>query len=722
MKNLLNTIILITTGIVLKAQPVGYYNGTEGKTGEELKNVLHNIIKNHTAWEYSYSKNVFSLSDRDPSNPANVICVYTGRSEPWNNYGTGGNFLNREHVWAKSHGNFGESKPTGSDYHNLKPCDASVNEDRSNKDFDICQGLPGAQQHNEATGCYFTPNAWEPRDAVKGDIARMIFYMDTRYQGDNGEINLQVVDELNTYPQAKHGKLSALYQWNTTDLPDDFEINRNNVIYGFQKNRNPFIDNPNWISMIWGDMPADPISIGNMAQSVEVVTPTLSVTITATIAGQGTISAVLKWGTSYFNLENTVAMTLSAGTYSATIPSQTGNTNVFLKVEATNGTNTCSSVTYSYKVQPSFAGTITPIIQVQGQTSASPMENQVVTVTGVVTGNYGQGYFVQDAPQAWSGLYIYDIGRNPEIGDSVIITGKITEYYQLTEMTEVSHYQLVAKNKPLPEPIIITTGEQKEPYESVLVKVINGQVTSTNEGFGLWKIDDGSGYVMVHNTMIYNYTPIMGEYYVVTGPLTFDFDEWKIELRSESDVQPGIDMDKPYITELNMAAEDYIWLYFNEPVSTEHIGDLNNYTFNSNMSVVSANRHAIQTHVIILNVAGATVGVHNLTVKNITDLAGNVMNEQTIDFFSQFNGIDNEDIGDEIKIYPNPAFNTAIKFENIDKVSFVDIFDVSGRNIYHFSNNQNSNVIILNKLPQGVLFVKLHKHDGYIITKRIVIY
>jgi hypothetical protein len=129
----------------------------------------------------------------------------------------------------------------------MKPTDASVNSDRGNKDFD-----EGGQQHSEATGCYYTSSTWEPRDAVKGDVARIILYMDVRYEGDNGELDLTAVDEINTSPAPEHGRLSTLLEWHEQDPPDAFEINRNNVVYSYQNNRNPFIDHPEFVGYIWG--------------------------------------------------------------------------------------------------------------------------------------------------------------------------------------------------------------------------------------------------------------------------------------------------------------------------------------------------------------------------------------------------------------------------------------------------------------------------------------
>ena len=226
--------------------PPGYYDNAGGLTGAPLKAALHNIIKNHTEYPYSQTDEILMETDEDPANSNNVILVYTGRSQAKSTFGGNPNDWNREHVWAKSHGNFGDNPPCGTDVHHMKPADASVNSDRGNKDFDN-----GGVQHPEAPGCYYDADSWEPGDEVKGDIARMIFYMSVRYEGDNGEPDLEVVDWVNSAPEPEHGKYSALYQWHQDDPPDDFEINRNNVIYGFQHNRNPFIDHPEFLILIY---------------------------------------------------------------------------------------------------------------------------------------------------------------------------------------------------------------------------------------------------------------------------------------------------------------------------------------------------------------------------------------------------------------------------------------------------------------------------------------
>lgn len=232
--------------------PPGYYDGAQGLYGGQLKAVLHGIIDDHDEPSYSDLRDfILPESDEDPQNNQNVILLYTGRSQSKSTFGGAVDEWNREHVWAKSHGDFGNDPPCGTDAHMIRPTDVSVNADRGNKDFD-----EGGQQHAEATGCYYTSETWEPRDEVKGDVARMILYMDVRYEGDNDELDLTAVDAINTAPAPEHGRLSTLLVWHEEDPPDAFEINRNDVVYSYQGNRNPFIDHPEFVYDIWGESAA----------------------------------------------------------------------------------------------------------------------------------------------------------------------------------------------------------------------------------------------------------------------------------------------------------------------------------------------------------------------------------------------------------------------------------------------------------------------------------
>ena len=227
--------------------PDGYYDAANGKSGEQLKSALHDIIDDHTEISYSNVWEALRETDEDPSNSNNVILLYTGRSQGKNENGGNADDWNREHVWAKSHGDFGTSMGPGTDLHHLRPTDASVNSSRSNLDFD-----EGGSEHTEAAGNYYDSDSWEPRDSVKGDVARMIFYMDVRYEGDSGEPDLELNNQVNNGSAPYHGKLSVLLEWHEEDPVDDLERRRNEIIYNdYQHNRNPFIDHPEWVAEIW---------------------------------------------------------------------------------------------------------------------------------------------------------------------------------------------------------------------------------------------------------------------------------------------------------------------------------------------------------------------------------------------------------------------------------------------------------------------------------------
>ena len=224
-----------------------YYASAIGKTGSSLCTALHNIIKVQTKITYDQVWEALKVTDQDPNNAGNVILIYSGRSQSKSTNGGGVNDWNREHVWPQSHGSFGTATGPGTDLHHLRPEDVTVNSTRGNKDFDL-----GGSTVSEAPGNYTDADSWEPRNAVKGDVARMIMYMAIRYEGEDGWPNLEMNNSVNgSVPYL--GRLSVLLQWNLQDPPDTFEKRRNQVIYdSWQGNRNPFIDHPEWATAIWG--------------------------------------------------------------------------------------------------------------------------------------------------------------------------------------------------------------------------------------------------------------------------------------------------------------------------------------------------------------------------------------------------------------------------------------------------------------------------------------
>lgn len=241
----------------------GYYSSIYGY-GTTIKGLLHSLLRTTHSTQYSYTAttNQLKYTDQDPSNSDNVLEIYTGWSLDADSYGGSATDWNKEHTWSKSHGDFGDVAPAGTDLHHLRPCDATVNSAKSNKDFDnggtVVTDSSPPPGYTGATGCHQTYNTWEPRPADKGDVARIIMYMAVRYEGTDTSYDLELVDHEYSDQSENlpyYGKLATLLQWHTEDPPDAWEERRNNRIEERQGNRNPFIDLPGYAARIWAPCP-----------------------------------------------------------------------------------------------------------------------------------------------------------------------------------------------------------------------------------------------------------------------------------------------------------------------------------------------------------------------------------------------------------------------------------------------------------------------------------
>jgi hypothetical protein len=192
----------------------------------------------------------------------------------------------------------------------------------------------------------------------------------------------------------------------------------------------------------------------------------------------------------------------------------------------------------------------TPIKDVQATTSgdASDKVGQSVTIGGRVSAiKTGNGFFIQDAPGAWNGIYIYDLGANTVVrGDSVIVTGTVTEFApgssaeKSTQITTLTAFSNKGSNTPHATTSLSTNAVNDEMYEGVLVTVTNGSVNSTLNGFGEFIINDGSGDAMIDDFLyLITPAPLSGEVYTVTGVVAHNFGDYKILPRDASDIVKG---------------------------------------------------------------------------------------------------------------------------------------------------------------------------------------
>ena len=258
MKHFYFFLLALFLATVTYAQPpAGYYSSVEGLNGEALKAELNNIIDAHTEYSYSAVWDILKDTDKDPNNSNNVIGFYSRFSMNAAAQYDGAQGWNREHVWAKSRGDFGTTMGAGTDVHHIRAADVSTNSARNNRAFDNggTVYVDGSGNYSGTTPCKKgSAWTWEPGDDQKGDVARMCFYMATRYEGENGEVDLELTEQIlgNTDKQPLHGVLSTLLAWHAADPVDTEEMQRNNIIYSYQNNRNPYIDHPEYVDLIWG--------------------------------------------------------------------------------------------------------------------------------------------------------------------------------------------------------------------------------------------------------------------------------------------------------------------------------------------------------------------------------------------------------------------------------------------------------------------------------------
>ncbi|MBE9577170.1 endonuclease [Flavobacterium proteolyticum] len=253
-----------TYTVVAPTTPPGYYSSLEGLSGNALKQELQNIIANPAVVRlHSYADiwEILRTSDRNPLNNNQVWCMYIeapmAKLDQQNTSSIIGKW-NREHIFPQSRGGFSVAEgdiadginvwlPTNatatvdgvSDAHHIRAENGQENSSRNNKNFGT---VNSSTVYAGPTG---TQGSW------RGDVARALFYMAVRFESLN-VVNGDPVELSSGNPSYQIGDLATLLSWNTTDPRDDFEMNRNNYIYTWQMNRNPFIDHPSLADYIFG--------------------------------------------------------------------------------------------------------------------------------------------------------------------------------------------------------------------------------------------------------------------------------------------------------------------------------------------------------------------------------------------------------------------------------------------------------------------------------------
>lgn len=407
--------------------PEGYYKRVNlNDDPEVIKETLGQIISaNYVKHSYKENNTVLKYTDPDPKGSGKAICIYSGRaleSGAWN----------KEHVWAKSHGFPNESYEPYCDAHHLRPSTTKINSTRSNKDFGE---VPNATP--DAYGNKTNNDLFEPRDEVKGDIARMMFYMETRY-GSNTKYNLKLVNSQTTSASdlnGRFGNLETLIKWHYEDPVSKEEIYRNNVIFdNYQHNRNPYIDHPEYVDYVFPNKYAD-----------TPVTPSDEYKIILDANGGTFASSVV---TSY-TVKNGESQTITLPTKDlVTAPNGVGNLKNF-----TDGTNTYEAgetVTISSKTTIKAIYDIPSSLTVKqaldicasageaGTSISYTVRGIVKTVTDISTQYKNTTFVITDGTNDLT-IFRADLNSSyePKVGDVVEATGPLVNYKGNTpEMTK----------------------------------------------------------------------------------------------------------------------------------------------------------------------------------------------------------------------------------------------------------------------------------------------
>lgn len=520
--------------------PAGYYDGATG-TGYTLKTQLHDIIDGHSnqgysaVWDFIYDYELDTYYENDGT----VLDIYSENPtgpDPYNftkgsdqcgNYSGESSCYNREHSFPKSW--FNDASPMYSDVHHLFPTDGYVNGQRGSYPFGEVGSASftsqnGSKRGSARSGLGYSGTVFEPIDEFKGDLARAYFYMATRYEDVLGSWSSAMLDG-STDQVYETWALDMLMDWHANDPVSQKELDRNDNIYTFQGNRNPFVDHPEWVDEIWGDGsgPSPDIDVtavgtldfGSVAAGSSSTSQSYTVT-GSNLEGNVTVSVSSPFEISLNNITWSNAFVINQTT------AESGGQTVYVRFSP----SVQNSQTYNQSISHSSTNATTVNVSVTGTEATLTIDDisavragsngQEFTVVGIVTTpDYGSSngqYFVQDAT---GGINIYHAGNQGGVsyGDEVQITGTRATYNDLIEL-EPSSVSILSNENAVPDHMVIDESDisTSGSYLGRLVKiggvtldtpsewptVSSSSGTSVNATVGttnfLIRIDDASYY------------------------------------------------------------------------------------------------------------------------------------------------------------------------------------------------------------------------------------
>ena len=667
--------------------PAGYYTTATG-TGYTLKTNLYNIIKGHTDRGYDGLYTTYLTSDRDYyyENDGTVLDMYSENptgidpytystsvsSDKCGSYSVEGDCYNREHIIPQSV--FNSNSPMVADAHSITPTDGKVNGLRSAFPHGIVASaskttLNGSKLGSSGVSGY-SGTVFEPIDEFKGDIARMYFYFATRYENTVAGYSYDMFNGTSNQVFTP-AFLSMLLTWHAQDPVNAREIARNNAIYSRQNNRNPYIDHPEYVQLIWNP-------------TADTVAPTAATNLAVT----GTTSS-------------TVSLSWTAGTDNIAVTSYEIYMNGVLKTSVSSSNLTATITGLSASTAYSFY-----VVAKDAAINSSPASNTVNGTTGVVipdnenptapTNLAVTGSSSSTVSLSWIastdnvGVTSYDVYVNSVFKSSVSGTTAIVN--GLTPVTTYSFY-VVAKDAAANSSLqsnsvngtttVISTSCASESFENIPAAASSYGIQTWIGNSGLnWTATDArtdqtlnTKAICIRNGSLTASTSAdgIGSLTVTTQQKFTSGNSGTFSLRVNGNIVGTIPFGAP--------------------------GALATTTTISN-----------------INIAG------DVTI-SITDNSNLTTSRVAFDDLSWtcYSGLGLETLSkDDFKIYPNPSngdFN--IVFDDANGTHSIEIFSLLGQKVFEKNNTQDSSISI-NNLQKGTYLIKVTK-DSKSRTEKIII-
>ena len=670
MKKFTTLLLGFMFSLALAQAPAGYYNGTEGLTGAALKTKLSAIITaGHKDNGYDGLYNGYPTTDSDHfyENDGTVLDMYSENptgTDPYTyrhgikkcgNYSVEGDCYNREHIVPQSF--FNQQSPMRGDIHFVRPTDGKVNGMRSNYPFGAVNSPSFTSKNGTKVGPSSSPGyggtVAEPIDEFKGDIARMVFYFVTRYESRLSSFSTGNMLGGSPYPGLQAWEKDVLLAWSIQDPVSPTEIERNNASHVFQKNRNPFIDHPEWVQLIWG------------SQTVDTQAPSAPTNLA--VLSTSTASANLSWtastdnvGVSYYRIFVNGVFHSNSNATTATVSGLAQGTTYTFYVIAVDAANNASP--------QSNTATGTTLTDTQAPTA--PLN---LSVTSVGTNNIAVQW---TAATDNVGVTSYDIYVNGELMGSTSSTS--TNIANLNPLTAYSIY-IVAKDaagnvSPQSNTVTATTTALSancgdESFETIPPSTSNYSTYNWISNGVSWTSEDSRTDQTINGRAI-----TIRNGFVTALSVPNGIGEFKVT------------------TQLKFSGSAGTLKIFVNGTDTG--------------KTVPYSSTATTTTVTGINVAG--------TVEITLQQNGAATNRVAIDDMSwtcyTLAGVNESAVGkNALSIYPNPVKNGELNVidKNLSEVKIAHIFDFTGKLVQSIAQPfKNSGKIALKNLPKGVYILK----------------